>query len=398
MPSASLILDDPTLLFVNAGMVQFKPYFLGEAPAPYPRATSIQKCVRTGDIDEVGKTTRHNTFFQMAGNFSFGDYFKAGAIEHAWNLVTGSQDDGGYGFDPDRIWVTVYHDDDEAVELWQRIAGLPRRAHPAPRRQGQLLGHGRARSRRPLLGDLLRPRARARPRRRPGRRRGPLPGDLEPGLHAGRPRRAVARRTGTRRSASCRARTSTPAWASSASPPCCRASDNVYETDLVRPVIARAEELSGRRYGANPVDDVRFRVIADHARSGVMIIGDGVTPGNEGRGYVLRRLLRRIVRSARLLGVTEPVLASFAEVVRDAMSPSYPELTTDFERISAIVRTEEEAFLRHAHRRLADLRHGRRRDEAGRAARCWPATRPSSCTTRTASRSTSPWRWRPRPG
>ncbi len=111
--SASLILDDPTLLFVNAGMVQFKPYFLGDAPAPYPRATSIQKCVRTGDIDEVGRTTRHNTFFQMAGNFSFGDYFKEGAIEHAWRLITSPTSEGGYGFDPDRIWVTVYLDDDE---------------------------------------------------------------------------------------------------------------------------------------------------------------------------------------------------------------------------------------------------------------------------------------------
>jgi alanyl-tRNA synthetase len=121
--------------------------------------------------------------------------------------------------------------------------------------------------------------------------------------------------------------------------------ESVYETDLVRPVIGRAEQLSGRRYGADPTDDVRFRVIADHARSGVMIIGDGVTPSNEGRGYVLRRLLRRIVRSARLLGVTEPVLQSFAEVVRAEMSPSYPELTTDFERISAVVRAEEEAFL-----------------------------------------------------
>ena len=121
--------------------------------------------------------------------------------------------------------------------------------------------------------------------------------------------------------------------------------DNVYETDLVRPVIARAEELSGRRYGADLTDDVRFRVIADHARSGVMIIGDGVTPSNEGRGYVLRRLLRRIVRSSRLLGVHEPVLGSFAEVVRDAMGPAYPELETDFERISAVVRAEEEAFL-----------------------------------------------------
>ena len=125
VPSASLILDDPTLLFVNAGMVQFKPYFLGEAPAPYPRATSIQKCVRTGDIDEVGRTTRHNTFFQMAGNFSFGDYFKQGAIEHAWALATGSQGGGGYGLDPEKLWATVYLDDDEAVGLWLEVTGMP---------------------------------------------------------------------------------------------------------------------------------------------------------------------------------------------------------------------------------------------------------------------------------
>ena len=125
VPSASLILEDPQLLFVNAGMVQFKPYFLGDVPAPYPRATSIQKCVRTPDIDEVGKTTRHTTFFQMAGNFSFGDYFKRGAIEFAWSLITRSQDEGGYGFDPEIIWVTVYHDDDEAIALWKEIAGLP---------------------------------------------------------------------------------------------------------------------------------------------------------------------------------------------------------------------------------------------------------------------------------
>ena len=180
-------------------------------------------CARR-DIDEVGKTTRHNTFFQMAGNFSFGDYFKEGAIELAWQLITGSQDEGGYGFDPDRIWATVYDDDDEALELWRKIAGLPDGAHPAPRRQGQLLGHGRARSRRPVLGDLLRPRPRARPRGRPGRRRGPLPGDLEPGLHAGRPRRAEPEEGAQADRRRCRRRTSTPAWASSASPRCCRAS------------------------------------------------------------------------------------------------------------------------------------------------------------------------------
>jgi alanyl-tRNA synthetase len=344
VPSASLILDDPNLLFVNAGMVQFKPYFLGQVPPPYPRATSIQKCVRTGDIDEVGKTTRHNTFFQMAGNFSFGDYFKEGAIEHAWNLVTGSQDAGGYGFDPDRIWVTVYQDDDEAIALWRRIAGLPEER--IQRRDGEdnywdmgVPGPGGP------CSEIYFDRGPEH-----GREGGPVAdedryleiwnlvfmqderGELSPKKGhppiGSLPKKNIDTGMGVERVAYL-----------------LQGVDNVYETDLVRPVIARAEEFSGRKYGASHDDDVRFRVIADHARSGVLIIGDGVTPSNEGRGYVLRRLLRRIVRSARLLGVHEPVLGSFAEVVRDAMAPSYPELVTDFERISAVVRAEEEAFL-----------------------------------------------------
>jgi alanyl-tRNA synthetase len=344
VPSASLILDDPNLLFVNAGMVQFKPYFLGDVPPPYDRATSIQKCVRTGDIDEVGRTTRHNTFFQMAGNFSFGDYFKAGAIEHAWNLITGSQDAGGYGFDPDRIWVTVFRDDDEAVDLWRKIAGLP--LERIQRRGGKdnywdmgVPGPGGPSS------EIYYDRGPEH-----GREGGPeadedryleiwnlvfmqdvrgrlSPKDGHPPIGV-LPHKNIDTGMGVERVAYL-----------------LQGVDNVYETDLVRPVIARAEEFSGRRYGADHADDVRFRVIADHARSGVMIIGDGVTPSNEGRGYVLRRLLRRIVRSARLLGVNEPVLNSFAEVVRDEMAPTYPELVTDFERISAVVQAEEEAFL-----------------------------------------------------
>jgi len=344
VPSASLILDDPTLLFVNAGMVQFKPYFLGDVPPPHPRVTSIQKCVRTGDIDEVGRTTRHNTFFQMAGNFSFGDYFKAGAITHAWELVTGSRDAGGYGFDPDRIWVTVYLDDDEAADLWRTIAGLP--AERIQRRDGKdnywdmgVPGpggpsseiyvdrgpeHGRAGG--PVVDEdryleiwnlVFMQDVRGELSPKDGH---PPVGEL--------PSRNVDTGMGIERVAYLLQDVA-----------------NVYETDLVRPVITRAEELSGRRYGASTEDDVRFRVIADHARSGVMIISDGVTPSNEGRGYVLRRLLRRIVRSSRLLGVGEPVLESFAEVVRDVMAPSYPELAGDFERISAVVRAEEEAFL-----------------------------------------------------
>ncbi|GAB3442440.1 alanine--tRNA ligase [Actinophytocola sediminis] len=344
VPSASLILDDPNLLFVNAGMVQFKPYFLGEEPPPYPRATSVQKCVRTGDIDEVGRTTRHNTFFQMAGNFSFGDYFKAGAIEHAWQLITGSQADGGYGFDPARIWVTVYKTDDEAIELWRKIAGLP--DERIQRRGGKdnywdmgVPGPGGPCSE--IYFD-----------RGPdfGREGGPIAdedryleiwnlvfmqderGELSPKEDhppiGTLPAKNIDTGLGIERVAFL-----------------LQDVHNVYETDLVRPVISRAEEMSGRRYGTDQVDDVRFRVIADHARSGVMLIGDGVTPSNEARGYVLRRLLRRIVRSVRLLGVQEPVLPEFAAVVRDTMGRAYPDLVSDFARIESVVRAEEEAFL-----------------------------------------------------
>jgi alanyl-tRNA synthetase len=344
VPSASLILDDPTLLFVNAGMVQFKPYFLGDAPPPYPRATSIQKCVRTGDIEEVGRTTRHNTFFQMAGNFSFGDYFKAGAIEHAWELVTGSADGGGagYGVDPERLWATVYRTDDEAFDLWRNYIpesriqrrsgkdnywdmGVPGPGGPCSEiyfdrgpEHGRDGGPEADEDRYLEIWNLVFMQD----------VRGELsPKDEHPPIGT-LPKKNIDTGMGVERVATL-----------------LQDVENVYETDLVRPVIARAEEFSGRRYGSSAEDDVRFRVIADHARSGVMIIGDGVTPSNEGRGYVLRRLLRRIVRSARLLGVQEPVLNSFAEVVRDAMAPSYPELATDFERISAVIRNEEEAFL-----------------------------------------------------
>ena len=189
VPSASVILDDPNLLFVNAGMVQFVPYFLGQRTPPYETATSIQKCIRTPDIDEVGITTRHNTFFQMAGNFSFGDYFKRGAIELAWSLLTNSVDDGGYGFDPERLWATVYLDDDEAAQLWQEVTGAAAGADPAPRHGRQLLVDGHPRAVRPVVGDLLRPRPRVRPRGRTRCQRGPLHRDLESRVHAERARR-----------------------------------------------------------------------------------------------------------------------------------------------------------------------------------------------------------------
>ena len=157
VPSAPLIHDDPNLLFVNAGMVPFKPYFSGQETPPWERATSVQKCVRTGDIEEVGKTSRHGTFFQMNGNFSFGDYFKKDAIRFAWQLLTTSQDDGGYGLDPDRLWATVYEDDDEAERLWAEHTSIPL-DRIVRRGKRQLLAHGRAGARRPVQRDLLRPR------------------------------------------------------------------------------------------------------------------------------------------------------------------------------------------------------------------------------------------------
>ena len=345
VPSAPLLYDDPTLLFVNAGMVPFKPYFLGQEAPPWPRATSVQKCVRTLDIDEVGKTTRHGTFFQMNGNFSFGDYFKAGAIELAWELVTRSTADGGYGLDESKLWVTVYRDDEEAISLWRRVTGIPserivRRGMkdnfwsmgvPGPAGPCSEIyldrgpeygpgggpevdedrylefwnlvfmqyerGEGGAKEDYPLLREL------------PAK-------NIDTGL--GLERMAFLLQ-GVR---------------------------NIYEIDEIFPVVRRVEEISGRRYGASHEDDVRMRVIADHVRSGLMLITDGVTPSNEARGYVLRRLLRRAIRSLRLLGVEEPVLLDLVRVSADRMQLSYHDVEAEFGRTAQIVEQEEEAFRR----------------------------------------------------
>ena len=345
VPSASLILDDPNLLFVNAGMVQFVPYFLGQQTPPYTRATSVQKCVRTLDIENVGVTTRHNTFFQMAGNFSFGDYFKREAIEFAWTLLTGPVENGGYGFDPERLWVTVYLDDDEAHDLWREIAGIPeeriqRRGMednywsmgiPGPAGPCSEIYYDRG----PEYG------AEGGPIADEDRyleiwnlvfmqnERGQGLGDGDFEILGPLPKQNIDTGMGVERVAFL-----------------LQGVDNVYETDLVRPVIAAAEKATGRRYGSDDEADVRFRVIADHARTAAMLIADGVSPGNDGRGYVLRRLLRRIVRAARLLGASGPTMGEFMAVVRDAMAPSYPELATDFERICDTAVAEETAFLR----------------------------------------------------
>ena len=343
VPSASLLLDDPNLLFVNAGMVPFKPYFLGQQTPPYPRAVSVQKCVRTLDIDEVGKTTRHGTFFQMNGNFSFGDYFKEGAIELAWELVTGSVADGGFGFDPDKVWVTALHGDDEAIELWKKVAGLP--DHRIQRRGLKdnywhmgVPGPGGP------CSEIYIDR---------GAEYGPDGGPdadedrfleiwnlvfMQEELSAVRakddfdvahdlPAKNIDTGMGLERVAYL-----------------LQEKHNLYEIDEVFPVIEAAQAMCGRRYGDSHPDDVRFRVVADHVRRALMLIGDGVRPGNEGRGYVLRRLIRRAVRSMRLLGVDGPTLPELLPVSRDKMKLSYPELETQWGRISEIAYAEEDAF------------------------------------------------------
>lgn len=346
VPSASVILDDPNLLFVNAGMVQFVPYFLGQQTPPWKRATSIQKCIRTPDIDEVGITTRHNTFFQMAGNFSFGDYFKKGAIEFAWTLLTNPVDQGGYGLDPERLWATVYLDDDEAMALWQEVAGLPperiqRRGMadnywsmgiPGPCGPSSEIYYDRG----PEYGVEGGPVANEDRYieiwnlvfMQNERGEGTSKEDFE--ILGPLPRKNIDTGMGIERVACL-----------------LQGVDNVYETDLLRPAIDLVAARAPRGYGqGNHTDDVRYRIIADHSRTAAIIIGDGVSPGNEGRGYVLRRLLRRIIRAAKLLGVEEPIMAQLMATVRDAMGPSYPELVADFDRIERIAVAEETAFNR----------------------------------------------------
>ncbi|MDO4908371.1 MAG: alanine--tRNA ligase [Corynebacterium sp.] len=347
VPSASLILDDPNLLFVNAGMVPFKPYFLGQQNPPFPNgtATSIQKCVRTLDIEEVGITTRHNTFFQMAGNFSFGQYFKEGAITHAWGLLTGSVEEGGFGLDPNRLWVTVYLDDDEAADIWHKKIGIPEE-------RIQRLGMADNYWSMGIPGPCG-PCSEIYYDRGPeyGKDGGPIADDNrymeiwnlvfmqnERGEGIGKdnfeilgplPKKNIDTGLGIERVACI-----------------LQGVENVYETDLLRPVIDRAEQLTGAKYDVKHEDDIRFRVIADHSRTGMMLILDGVSPGNEGRGYILRRLLRRIIRSARLLGATGPTMAEFMTTIMDTMTPSYPEIAENRERILKVSVNEEKAFLR----------------------------------------------------
>ncbi|GAA3748587.1 alanyl-tRNA synthetase [Spinactinospora alkalitolerans] len=344
VPSASLVADDPTLLFVPAGMVPFKPYFLGQRTPPYDRATSVQKCIRTVDIDEVGKTSRHATFFQMLGNFSFGDYFKEKAVPLAWKLLTTPVADGGFGVDPDRLWVTVYLDDDEAERIWREEVGVPAdriqrfgveenywsMGVPGPCGPCSEIFYDRG----PAYGAEGGPVADENryveiwnlvfmqyERGEGGAKKDyPILGEL--------PRKNIDTGMGLERLASL-----------------LQGVDNIYETDTLGRILQDTAARTGVAYGADERSDVMLRVVADHVRSATMLVSDGVRPGNEKGGYVLRRILRRSIRNLRLLSGTDAsFLHDLTETAISAMSGIYPELRGNADRIHEVVDTEEKNF------------------------------------------------------
>ena len=344
VPSASLIADDPNLLLVNAGMVPFKPYFLGEVKAPYARATSVQKCVRTLDIDEVGKTTRHASFFQMCGNFSFGDYFKEGAISMAWELLTKPISDGGYGFPEEKLWVTVYHDDDEAADIWHHKVGVPRARIQRRGMEDNFWSMGVPGPCGPC-SEIYYDRGPAY-----GKEGGPVADEdryLEVwnlvfmqntrGAGGGKdnypilgelPAKSIDTGLGLERTAAL-----------------LQGVENIYEIDTTMQILNKASELSGVQYGKDKKSDVSLRVVADHARTAMMLIGDGVLPGNEARGYVLRRMMRRTIRNMRILGAPDHNTSELITAAIGAMGPQYPELVSDSQRILAVAAGEEDSFL-----------------------------------------------------
>jgi alanyl-tRNA synthetase len=356
VPSASLVAEDPTLLFVNAGMVPFKPYLSGQLQPPFRRATSAQKCMRTPDIEEVGKTTRHATFFQMLGNWSFGDYFKAQAIPFAWDLLTRAERDGGFGFPEDRLWATVLTDDDEAARIWREEIGLPENRI---QRRGLLDNYWHMGVPGPggPCSEIYYDRG---PEYGPDG--GPVVDEdrflevwnlvfMQEQLSAVRskadfdvagdlPAKNIDTGMGLERMAAI-----------------LQGVDNIYEIDTTWKILDAAADMTETKYGREQRTDVALRVVADHARAAVMLAEDGVLPSNEARGYVLRRILRRSVRNLRLLagghrggtgGGTrnEPrFLHELSAVAIEAMADQYPELERDAARIQSVIDGEEESFL-----------------------------------------------------
>jgi len=334
VPSASLIPHDPTVLFTIAGMVPFKPFFLGDEVAPWPRATSVQKCFRTVDIDIVGTTLRHCTFFEMLGNFSFGDYFKAEAIPFAWELVTEV-----LGIDGDRLWVTVYETDDEAEAIWRDAVGVrPERI--------QRLGDDNFWK----MGDTgpCGPSSEIFIDKGPsyGADGGPATGGTErfveiwnlvfmqynrgaDGSTEPLPRPSIDTGAGLERIL-----------------PLIQGVDSLYDTDLYVPLLDTAQSITGRTYGRDERTDVGLRILADHGRAMAMLVADGVLPANEGRGYVLRRIIRRAVRRARQLGVSDPCTGRLVDAAVGVLGAAHPGLAEQHQLVTDVVVREEEGFLR----------------------------------------------------
>ncbi|GAB3986797.1 alanine--tRNA ligase [Plantactinospora veratri] len=359
VPSGPLIPDDPALLLTIAGMNQFKTDFLGESTPPAPRLTSVQKCVRTSDIDNVGRTTRHATFFEMLGNFSFGDYFKAEAIGYAWELLTRH-----YQLDPNRLWITVFTDDDEAVDLWRRVGVPDRRIQrlgmadnywsmgtPGPSGPSSELCYDRGPAFGPEGGPAVNDERYVelwnlvfmQHRRGAGgvKRDFPILGDL--------PSRNIDTGLGLDRLAAI-----------------LQDVETVCETDLLAPTLRVVAELAGRPYPGRDgsPESVSFQVLTEHARTAAFLIADGVLPGNEGRGYVLRRIMRRAVRHARMLGIEEPVLDAVTGSVIANLGVAWPELVAQRGLVEAVTAHEEETFtgtLRQGGR-LLDAAIGRARE------------------------------------
>ncbi|MGN5633902.1 alanine--tRNA ligase [Streptomyces sp. AC154] len=339
VPSSPLVPDDPTLLLANAGMNQFKPYFLGETTPAFPRATSIQKCARTSDIDNVGRTNRHATFFEMMGNFSFGDYFKEDATAYAWELLT-----QGYGLEKDKLWITVYEDDDEAEHIWRRIGVPANRIQrlgmednywsmgvPGPCGPCSEVNYDRG----PAFGEEGGPAVDGERyveiwnlvfmqfQRGEGDKKGnfPILGELD--------RKGVDTGLGLDRLAAI-----------------LQDAQNVCTTDLLLPTLNTVQDLAGRAMPSEGEEKVSFQVVAEHARSMAYLIADGVLPAKDGRGYVLRRLMRRAIRHARLLGIDGPVLPPVTASVIRNLGGVWPELTGQASLIEQVVAAEEESFSR----------------------------------------------------
>ncbi|MFG7940356.1 alanine--tRNA ligase [Streptomyces cacaoi] len=361
VPSSPLVPDDPTLLLANAGMNQFKPYFLGETTPPFPRATSIQKCVRTSDIENVGRTNRHATFFEMMGNFSFGDYFKEDAIAFAWELLT-----RGYGLEKDKLWITVYEDDDEAERLWRRIGVPASRIQrlgmednywsmgvPGPCGPCSEVNYDRG----PAFGKEGGPAVDGERyveiwnlvfmqfQRGEGDKKGnfPLLGELA--------NKSIDTGLGLDRLAAI-----------------LQDVENVCTTDLLAPTLERVQELAGREMPDQGEEKVSFQVVAEHARTVAFLIADGVLPAKDGRGYSLRRLMRRAVRHARRLGIDGPVLEQATSSVITNLSTDWPEVTAQAELISQVTTAEEESFTRTLNQGTRLLEAAISRTQAGGSA------------------------------